>query len=93
MGVSRFAMERPQHCIFAGAAGTHSVCICRIHQNMKLLLLTLELKGSDGKLWTYKDLLEKITCEDSSENCFFGEFFYILIVGKIKLKNSSKNSK
>lgn len=67
-------MERPQHCIFAGAAGTHTVCVCKVHQNMKLLLVSLDLKSSDGQLWTYKDLLKKITCESANENCFFGKF-------------------
>ena len=37
IGFSKFAELRPQHCILAGACGTHSVCIYTIHQNMKLM--------------------------------------------------------
>lgn len=35
---SKFAQLRPKHCILAGASGTHSVCVCTIHQNCKLML-------------------------------------------------------
>jgi len=38
IGFSKFAELRPKHCILAGASGTHSVCVCAIHQNMKLLM-------------------------------------------------------
>jgi len=40
---SAFAKLRPQHCILAGARGTHSVCVCMIHQNCKLMQLKLTL--------------------------------------------------
>ena len=36
IGFSKFACLRPKHCILAGASGTHSVCVCTIHQNVKL---------------------------------------------------------
>ena len=32
IGCSKFAELRPPHCILAGASGTHSVCVCTIHQ-------------------------------------------------------------
>jgi len=28
---SKFASLRPKHCVLAGASGTHSVCVCAIH--------------------------------------------------------------
>ena len=34
IGFSKFAELRPKHCILAGASGTHSVCVCTIHQNV-----------------------------------------------------------
>lgn len=37
-GFSKFAALRPKHCLLAGASGTHSVCVCLYHQNLKLLL-------------------------------------------------------
>ena len=38
IGFSKFAEFRPKHCIIAGTSGTHSVCVCTIHQNVKLML-------------------------------------------------------
>lgn len=35
---SKFAYLRPKQCILAGARGTHSVCVCAIHENVKLLI-------------------------------------------------------
>lgn len=38
VGFSAFANLRPKHCVLAGASGTHTVCVCTIHQNTKLML-------------------------------------------------------
>ena len=35
---SKFAMVRPKECVLAGASGTHSVCVCTIHNNVKLMM-------------------------------------------------------
>ena len=43
VGFSKFAELRPKHCILAGASGTHSVCVCTIHQNVKLMMLGVKL--------------------------------------------------
>ena len=48
-------------CILAGAAGTHSVCVCVIHQNMKLLLALVRLG--------YKDLIQYLVCDTENQNC------------------------
>ena len=34
---SIFAMLRPKECVLAGSCGTHSVCVCSLHQNAKLM--------------------------------------------------------
>ena len=39
IGCSTFANMRPRECIIAGASGTHSVCVCTIHQNVKLMMV------------------------------------------------------
>jgi len=36
---SSFASLRPVHCVLAGSSGTHTICVCAIHQNMKLMIL------------------------------------------------------
>ncbi|XP_044588762.1 uncharacterized protein LOC123267940 [Cotesia glomerata] len=38
IGFSKFASLRPTYCILAGSSGTHVVCVCTIHQNVKLML-------------------------------------------------------
>ena len=44
VGFSKFADLQPTQCILAGAAGTHCVCVCTIHQNMKLLFESSKLR-------------------------------------------------
>ena len=47
----------------AGSSGTHSVCVCSIHQNAILLV--------DAINWdiTYKDLISKIVCDSTRKEC------------------------
>ena len=46
IGFTKFAELRPKQCVLAGSAGTHSVCVCTIHQNVKLMMIGAKL----GKL-------------------------------------------
>lgn len=39
IGFSSFANLRPEFCVLASNSGTHSVCVCPIHENVKLALL------------------------------------------------------
>lgn len=39
VGFSMFASLRPKNCVLAGSGGTHTVCVCSIHQNVKLMIL------------------------------------------------------
>ncbi|KAJ8666802.1 hypothetical protein QAD02_008464 [Eretmocerus hayati] len=73
VGFSRFAEARPAKVISAGATGTHTVCVCKIHQNFKLLLHALDLKSIDDQLrqWTYKDVLARIICDPPTNECYF----------------------
>jgi hypothetical protein len=45
IGLSKFAELRPKECILAGASGTHSVCVCTVHQNVKLMFLGAKLES------------------------------------------------
>ena len=45
VGFSKFAELRPKHCVLAGASGTHSVCVCTIHQNVKLMIQSAKQGG------------------------------------------------
>lgn len=74
---SKFAQLRPKHCVLAGASGTHSICVCTIHQNCKLMLDAIDIrqltKGLENPISDYKDCLQQITCKSSNVNCFLGD--------------------
>ena len=69
IGFSKFAELRPKHCILAGASGTHAVCVCTIHQNVKLMILEMGLP----LLQTYHHCLAKIMCNPPLPKCYLGE--------------------
>ena len=63
-GFTKFAELRPKHCVLAGASGTHSVCVCTIHQKLMLLganihHLTIQ---DDVPLKKYNHCLATIIC-------------------------------
>lgn len=49
VGFSKFASLRPKQCVLAGSSGTHSVCVCVIHQNFKLMCECVFQKDLDLK--------------------------------------------
>ena len=63
IGFSKFCTLRPKWCVLAGPSGTHSVCVCSIHQNAVLLV--------DAVNWecSYKDLIEKVVCDSDNKIC------------------------
>lgn len=63
VGFSKFAQLRPKWCVLAGPHGTHTVCVCSIHQNVKLMISGAKLPHS------YKDLLSMMECNIDSEAC------------------------
>lgn len=66
IGFSKFCLLRPSHCITVGSRGTHSVCVCQAHQNIKLMLTALP---SAQHTITYHDLMSKIVCSVTSKLC------------------------
>lgn len=70
---SAFSKLRPKHCVFAGGSGTHSVCVCVIHENCKLMLDALNIKEitktMNQPIENYKDCLRLITCKDPTALC------------------------
>ena len=62
IGLSKFYMLRPKWCATVGSTSTHSVCVCSIHQNVKLLLKAVNLDKS------YHDLIEMFVCDRSSRD-------------------------
>ena len=65
VGLSKFCMLRPKECITVGCRGTHSVCVCTIHQNVKLMLSALPTETSI----TYHDLIKMLVCSPIGKLC------------------------
>ena len=63
IGFSKFCSLRPKWCITVGASGTHSVCVCTLHQNAIFLTNAIQIKC------TYKDLMTKVVCDVTSNEC------------------------
>ena len=80
IGFSKFAELRPRHCVLAGASGTHSVCVCTTHQNMKLMMQSIklgELTTSNGRsLQTYQHCISQAICNPPLPSCYFGTCKY-----------------
>ena len=53
---SAFAMLRPKWCVPVGSSGTHNVCECTYHQNVKLMI-----SCTDRSL-DYKEVLKSCVC-------------------------------
>jgi len=66
IGFSTFAKLRPKWCVLAGSPGTHSVCVCSYHQNVKLMIAASKIDRD------YKDLLSLMVCSLTDEDCMLG---------------------
>ena len=77
LGFSKFAEIRPKHCILAGASGTHTVCVCTIHQNVKLMMNGGNIAAltalEDTPLQTYEHCLAYITCNPPQPACYLNQ--------------------
>ena len=74
VGFSKFAELRPKHCFLAGASGTHAVCVCTIHQNVKPMMVggkIAELTADeDIPLRSYDHCLAQIACNPTQPACY-----------------------
>lgn len=72
IGISKFAEMRPRECtLISDKKEAHATCICIYHQNVKLIFNALKAKNFfDADVLTYKNLLQKIVCENPTDNCF-----------------------
>ena len=74
IGFSTFASLRPKHCVLAGGSGTHSVCVCTFHQNVKLMMHGVklpELRARDGTCFeTYNHCIAHVICNPPQPKCY-----------------------
>ena len=59
LGFSKFCTLRPKWRVIAGASGTHSVCVCTMHQNTILLLHAAHIEET----YMYKELIALAVCD------------------------------
>lgn len=73
VGLTKFFTLRPKQCILAGNPGTHMVCVCTYHQNVKLMLeggaVANLTAGTAMELSTYKDCLRLMMCSNPTQKC------------------------
>lgn len=73
IGRTKFRSLQPAECISAGKKGTHNVCVCKCHQNMKLKLCGTEraLKKK-GAIFTetYRNFIENSVCPEPNSACY-----------------------
>ncbi|XP_037033164.1 uncharacterized protein LOC119072128 [Bradysia coprophila] len=71
VSLSYFMKCRPKNCIFLGAPGTHFICVCTIHQNVKQMVYSGKLsKHTCGELMHYEHCVAKVTCNPPQQKCF-----------------------
>lgn len=71
---SKFAELRPKNCVLAGSSGTHTVCVCTTHQNIKLMMENAKIGLlTNGKLSSYKHCLARVLCNPPSIDCHLGK--------------------
>ena len=61
IGLSKFCSLHPKWCKNIGSSGSHTVCVCTIHQNTILACQALNLN--------YKLLISKVVCNPDSKIC------------------------
>jgi len=71
IGFSKFAELRPKECVLAGASGTHAVCVCTIHQNIKLMFQGAKLETICEK-YGYRNCLAETQCNPPRIECHLG---------------------
>lgn len=73
IGRTIFRQLKPPECISAGKKGTHNVCVCKCHQNMKLKLCGAEqaLKKR-GAVFTesYQNFIQNSVCPKPKSSCY-----------------------
>ena len=76
IGFSKFAMLSPKECVLAGANGTHQVCVCTVHNNVKLMMINAKMatitSNEEVPLHDYSHALAKMMCNPSLPSCHLG---------------------
>jgi len=89
VSLSVFSKLRPRHCVLAGASGTHTVCVCVYHENVKLMLDAIDIEKlssrSEYRIADYRDAITMIVCDSPNADCFLN--LCLSCPGKDRLKS------
>lgn len=70
LGFTKFTELRPKECILADHCGSHNVCVCKVHQNFKLMFQqALKSISQDFSISSYHELLNEMLCEHPTLSC------------------------
>lgn len=70
IGFSRFSTHRPANCVLANSSGTHTICVCIYHQNIKLMFDALKKHNVlPNSTKTYHDIIYQVICKDFNDRC------------------------
>ena len=79
IGISKFCELRPKHIVTVSSSGTHTVCVCSICQNVKLMLIGSRIKelttGLECEINSYKHCLSQLICNPSLPECHLGSCY------------------
>lgn len=76
IGFSKFAELRPRECILSGGSGTHTVCVCTLHQNVKLMFFGGKISSlatdENQDFCTYHHWISQSICNPAQPKCYLG---------------------
>ena len=67
VGLTKFSLLRPRH-VFLMCNTPHSVCICQMHENMRLRLKAIN-SVDPGISYQFREFISTIVCDQESEDC------------------------
>lgn len=71
IGFSKFCALRPIECELADSThGIHNICVCKYHQNVKLIFDALKKSGLFKDSKSYRDPMNMLLCKDTKEECY-----------------------
>lgn len=77
IGLTKFAELRPKNCVCAGSSGTHSVCVCVIHENFKMMIDAANFEkltfDTDIIIKDYNDCFKLCLCPNPEPSCYLLE--------------------
>ncbi|XP_033095864.1 uncharacterized protein LOC117100325 [Anneissia japonica] len=71
IGLTKFTLLRPTH-VSLSRHFPHNLCICKYHENVRLLLQAVKIATSATNIQTeFRPFIDSITCNQENENCMY----------------------